>query len=187
MYGLVNSALQEFVVARHGEGVWQRIRERAGVRAEPFVTMKTYPDSLTYDLVGAACTELGLDGEVFLAELGVFWIQYASDRGYGSLMNLAGNSLFEFLQNLDAMHARVALSYPELKPPSFRCTEVTPDSATLHYYSHRPGLLPFVRGLLSGLADRFSVRIEVTTTPRGADGADHDQLHIRVLSQGSVR
>ncbi|MBK8003421.1 MAG: hypothetical protein IPK12_05590 [Gemmatimonadetes bacterium] len=34
MYGMVNKAMEEMVVARYGEATWERIREVAGVEVE---------------------------------------------------------------------------------------------------------------------------------------------------------
>ena len=59
MYGLVNQAIQDFIVARHGEGVWAGVRAKAGFTDPVFVPLEAYPDDLTFRLVGAACEEIG--------------------------------------------------------------------------------------------------------------------------------
>lgn len=50
---------------------------------------------------------------------GGFWVQFTATEGYSELMDMSGDNLPEFLQNLDNLHAGVGVSFPQLKPPSF--------------------------------------------------------------------
>lgn len=183
MYGLVNRALAEMITAEHGDAAWQDVRRAAAIDVGEFHAMTQYPDEVTVALVGAASTRLGLDASVLLRSLGHYWIKYTAKEGYGDLLKLAGGSFPSFLQNLDAMHARVGLSFPELRPPSFRCTDVTEDSLTFHYYSDRPGLTDLVLGLLHGLGDLFAISVDVTPAALKAQGADHDTFHVTYASR----
>ena len=162
MYGLINKAVEGLVRSKFGDETWDRIRARAGLPDEPFVSMEQYPDKTTYDLVGAASAELGAPAEAILEELGRYWVLYTAEAGYGELMKSAGRTLPEFLRNLDQLHTRVRLSFPDLAPPSFAVTEETAHSLRLHYYSHRAGLAPLVVGLVKGLGERFGVVAEAT-------------------------
>ena len=74
---------------------------------------------------------------------------------------------------------RVALLFPNLCPPRFACTDVTEHSLALHYHSHREGLAPFVRGLLSGLAQRFGESPDVQHVQKRSEGASHDIFELR--------
>jgi hypothetical protein len=49
----------------------------------------------------------------------------------------------------------------------------------LHYQSHRAGLAPFVRGLITGLGQLFDTVVEVTHAADKSAGADHDEFIIR--------
>ena len=53
-----------------------------------------------------------------------------------------GGSLHKFLGNLDNMHTRVGLSFPQLKPPSFVVRDAGPRTVELEYHSRREGLAP---------------------------------------------
>jgi hypothetical protein len=177
MYGLINKAVEGLVRQRFGDAAWDRIRTRAGLPDEPFISMEQYPDSTTYDLVGAASAELGAPAEAILEEFGRFWTVYTADAGYGELMKGAGSTLPEFLRNLDQLHTRVKLSFPHLAPPSFSVANETAASLELHYYSERAGLAPLVVGLLKGLGERFQVELSVRT--ERVDGAKpHDLFHV---------
>jgi hypothetical protein len=50
-------------------------------------------------------------------------MQNTDQEGYGDLMDMSGETLPEFLQNLDELHARVGVIFPKLQPPSFDCEQ----------------------------------------------------------------
>jgi hypothetical protein len=105
-------------------------------------------------------------------------VKYTAEEGYGELMDMSGDNLPEFLQNLDALHARLGITFPKLQPPSFECIETNEDSLTLEYHTHREGLAPMVVGLVKGLGSRFDTEVEVTQTQSKDDGAAHDEFLI---------
>ena len=179
MYGLVNKAVQDLVVTQFGQEEWEAIMDKAGVRVDSFLCMKAYPDEITYSLVAAASEILNLTPAQVLEAFGEHWIVYTAQEGYGDLLEMAGGSLVEFLQHLDALHARVGLSFPELRPPSFRCSDVTDNSVRLHYESERQGLAPMVVGLLKGLGKRFNTTVDVSWEESTDGGRTHDVFLIR--------
>ena len=172
MYGLINKAIAGLVIQNFGESAWAKICNQANISTSEFVSMEQYPDSLTYDLVGAASEVLDLSPELVLQTFGRYWVEFVGKQNYGQLMDAAGDNLGDFLENLDEMHSRVMLSYPDLVPPSFKLTNRTEQSMSLHYSSTRTGLEPLVIGLLMGLADRFTIRISIEQrAERDSDGA----------------
>ncbi len=178
MYGLVNTAVADLARAVGGEDAWTAIRTRAGVDEESFVSMTGYPDELTFRLVAAASDELGLSEQQVLTAFGRHWVQYTAQVGWGPLLQATGGTLPEVLSGLDAMHARVRLMMPQLRPPSFTCTDVTGSSLVLHYWSDRPGLAPMVVGLVEGLAELLGGSASAQHVRAAADGADHDEFQV---------
>lgn len=182
MYGLVNCAIQDMVVELHGMETWEKIKRDAGVDIDVFVRMEAYPDDITYRLVGSASKILEVDTGPLLGEFGKYWTQYTGGKGYGDIMEAAGKDLWEFLHNLDELHARVGLIYPGLQPPSFSCSQVNEQSLVLHYFSKREGLAPMVIGLLQGLGLIFETPIQIEQISNREDGADHDAFKITKLT-----
>ena len=172
MYGLVNTAIEQLITRQFGGGVWERVANAANVSPHGFVSMEAYDDAITYDLVAAASKELDLSTDEILEAFGEYWILYTAEEGYGALMDLSGKTFEEFLRNLNTMHTRVALSYPELLPPSFRCESAENGRLELHYMSHRRGLDAMVKGLLNGLAKRFGIQISVEYRPSDGDESE---------------
>lgn len=184
MYGLVNKAIEDLALSIGGEETWKRIKNEAGVDVLGFVSMDAYPDQMTYALVGAASKVLDMPAEEILRAFGRHWVLYTARQGYGPLLNSAGNSIGEFLANLDALHARVGLTMPDLRPPSFE-VEPAGDNFVVRYFSEREGLAPMVVGLLEGVGERFGY--EVRVTQRAArDTGGYDEFMLEVLGAAVV-
>jgi hypothetical protein len=175
MYGLVNKAVVDLVCSKFGQDTWTKIKQKADVDIDVFVSMDAYPDEITYRLVGAASEVLKIPPEQVLEAFGEYWVLYTAQEGYGPLLNASGSNLREFLMNLDALHARVALTMQELRPPRFKVIDVDVNTLLLEYHSVRQGLAPMVVGLLKGLGIRFKTQIEISHTRR----AEHDEFTIR--------
>ena len=178
MYGMVNKAVEDLVVSNFGMEKWLAIKEKAGVDVDIFLSNESYPDKLTYDLVGAASEVLGLAASEVLTAFGEHWVLNTARQGYGSMLEANGRTLPEFLINLPSLHTRVAMIFPDLQPPRFNCSEVTENSLLLHYHSHWPGLTDFVIGLLQGLGKMFDTPVVIEVVQRKADGTDHDQFRV---------
>ena len=180
MYGLVNKAIADMVRSKFGEETWQEIRQMAAVENDTFLSMEGYPDDVTHRLVKAGSQVLGLSPAQIMQAFGEFWVQFTASEGYGELMDMSGDNLPEFLQNLDNLHARVGVSFPQLKPPSFESYENDNENELiLEYRSEREGLAPMVLGLVKGLGDRFDTEVVVTHTQSREQGADHDEFTIK--------
>jgi hypothetical protein len=176
MYGMINQAIEKLVVEQHGPAVWKRICAEAEVTDRDFVSLQSYPDEVTYRLVGAASRVLEAPPEAILEAFGESWTDYAKTTSFARLMQFAGRTFPEFVASLDQMHAKIKFSLPELEPPSFRVSELTDRSFRLHYYSRRAGLAPLVKGMLRGVGRIYAVEVDIRLDrPRG-DGQDHDEF-----------
>lgn len=185
MYGLVNKAIEDMVCKRFSDDVWEKIKETAEVDIDGFISMEAYPDDLTHRLVRAASVVLEMTPQQILQAFGEYWVIYTATEGYGQMLDMAGENLPEFLQNLDNLHARVGLSFPKLLPPSFQCTNLQEESLNIHYHSQRSGLAPMVVGLLKGVGKRFNTEVDVTQTRSREQGASHDEFSIEFKVEGT--
>lgn len=174
MYGLVNQAVADLAQTLGGEPLWDRVREGAGLQGASFVAMEPYDDEVTGRLVAAASQALGIPAEEVLRAFGRHWVLFTAQEGYGALLAAMGSTLPELLRNLDAMHARITFTMPQLRPPSFGCEEVGPTRLLLRYRSHREGLAPMVVGLLDGLGELLGDPVDVVEVRQGPAGAATD-------------
>ena len=124
-------------------------------RTDHFVDLDQYPDEVTYRIVGAASEVLGMPASQLLREFGRHWILFTGHPAYSDLFDRS-DSFYEFLVDLDALHAAVAESMPKLVPPNFG-VELVENGWIVQYVSERLGLEPMVTGLLEGLLELFAV------------------------------
>jgi len=178
MYGMVNRAIEQMVVSNHGQEVWDKICQQADVSHVAFGAMETYPDDVTYALVGAASEILGPSVDELLEAFGEYWVEYAADAGFDDMMTMFGQSLTDFLINLDHMHSHISSAFPDLQPPSFHCHENEDRTLTLKYFSTRAGLAPMVKGLLTGLGHRFNTPIKVDWVQSKGENGTHDEFRV---------
>lgn len=155
-----------------------RILERAGHPETEFIGMASYPDELTYRLVEVAAQELDVPANVLLEGFGRHWVGHTAATHYGELMVLSGNTMEEFLSNLDMLHDRVANVLPALRPPEFRSQVDDHGAILLKYISHRPGLASVVVGMLKGLGDRFGRTVRIEHVERREETGTHDLFRV---------
>lgn len=180
MYGLVNKAIEGLITEQFGEATWHQVVEKAGVEDDCFIGMEAYPDALTYQLVGAASDVLDTPADELLQAFGTYWTKYVGAQGYAELMDIDGKPLGEFLEELNEMHTRVAISFPSLNPPSFSVDTPQENIFDIHYHSERDGLGPMVLGLLQGVLELKELEGQTTWTDKIGEGADHDVFRVEV-------
>ena len=176
MYGMVNIALQEMVQQKLGEDAWQGLCRRAGHEDGLFLSLESYPDDVTYGLVGGAAEAFKLTVPEFLEQFGRYWINYALKSAYAPLLR-ASTSLDQALTSLDGMHRTIARTLANLRAPSFSF-EQTPEGGTLRYRSVRAGLAPFVVGLVRGMAEMHRVELQITQVAERSADRDHDEFKL---------
>jgi hypothetical protein len=173
VYGMVNRAIEGMVSRDHGEETWREIARRAETDELVFVSNRSYDDAITYALVGAAAEVLGLPVRDVLFSFGRFWVLTTAREGYGALLDATGATLPAFLRGLPTFHTRVSLALPALRPPTFSVIDESETHVRLRYESERPGLAPFVEGLLDGLAEHYGTQVRVVHEANAGE-AGHD-------------
>lgn len=151
MYGLVNRAVEEMVISGFGEETWEVVKVKAGVDEEVFISIQSYPDGVTFNLVAAASEVLDLPVSEILISFGEHWVLKTAVESYGPMMEADDDSLREFLVSLPHFNTRFSMIYPDLKPPSFECRDMAKNSLELRCDTHRSGLTNFVVGLVQGV------------------------------------
>lgn len=178
MYGLVNKAIQDLVTKNFGEEKWNQIKNKAGFEDNFFVGMRSYPDELTYNLVGAATEVLEMPADQILKAFGEYWILFTADEGYREILKIYGSNMRDFLINLNNLHDQVGMIMPNLTPPKFTVKDLGPNHLELLYHSTREGLAPMVVGLLQGLGERFNQQCDIVHTGSRSE-LGHDVFEIK--------
>ncbi|XP_051957076.1 guanylate cyclase soluble subunit beta-2 [Xyrauchen texanus] len=161
-YGFINTCLKSLVIDKFGEDAWEKLRLMAGVQ-DTFMTYEIYDDVITLRLVQEACNMLEVSSEVVLKLFGEYFFSFCKMSGYDTMLRTLGGNLVEFIENLDALHSYLALSYEAMNAPSFRVERSDDSRILLHYYSDRKGLYHIVPGIIEAVAKDF-FDSEVTMT-----------------------
>ena len=177
MHGVVNQAIEGLISQRFGTEAWEEIRIASQCADTTFYNNHNYSDTVTYALVVNASKILDMDIQTLLFEFGKYWVLTIAAEKYAALLHSAGKGLREFLVNLPNFHSRVMLYYPEITPPEFKVLEVSDTTLELHYFSKRPGLHPFVSGILEGLSTFF----ETPATIELMETSMEDEYHKSVF------
>lgn len=174
MYGIVNKAIQDLVIANFSEAVWEKVKVTSGVDVDYFLSNEPYDDDITFKLAGAVAIEANMPLSEVLIAFGEWWILKTGKEKYGSLLEAGGKNLKEFLVNLPAFHNRIMLMYPKLTPPEFKISNVEENSIYMHYFSKREGLQEFVRGLFQGLGKLYSTDVTIELIQSRNEGSTHE-------------
>ena len=54
---------------------------------------------------------------------GDYFLYYVVAHGYDKMLKTLGDTFESFIQNLDSLHSMLALTYTQLRPPSFRSVD----------------------------------------------------------------
>lgn len=178
MYGIVNKAMEELVLANFGEECWERVKLNSNLDIDYFISNESYNDDLTYALARSIALETNKTLSEILICFGEWWVVNTTKVKYGGLMEAGGNDLREFLINLPQFHNRVMLIYPKLTPPEFKVSHIKSNSLQLHYFSKRMGLQDFVRGLIQGLGIVYKKKVVITLLQSRDYGDSHEIFNI---------
>uniref|UniRef100_A0A8D0GF78 guanylate cyclase n=1 Tax=Sphenodon punctatus TaxID=8508 RepID=A0A8D0GF78_SPHPU len=144
-----------------GEETWEKLRVQAGVQ-DTFLTFEVYKDEITMQLIDKACKMLDVPPDMVLKQFGEYFFEFCKRSGYDHMLRTLGGNLCEFIENLDALHSYLSLSYQEMNAPSFRVEKNKDGSMHLHYYSDRRGLFHIVPGIIGAAAlDFFNTEISM--------------------------
>ncbi|EMY3554628.1 heme NO-binding domain-containing protein [Flavobacterium psychrophilum] len=178
MYGIVNKAIEDLVIANFGEAKWNAIKDRTGIDIDFFISNEPYDDEITFKLALAVSQEMNMTINQVLITFGEWWVIKTTSEKYPGLMNSGGNNLRDFLVNLPNFHNRVMLIYPKLTPPEFKISNITENGLNLHYFSKRQGLQEFVRGLIQGLGKMFKTQVTIALIQTRNQGSTHEIFKI---------
>lgn len=180
---MIHRAARAFAIAKLGEAFWTRFAQQRGLTDAAFITADSYPDEMTFDLVAGLSEASGIDQPALLEAFGVYWIDYARQGPYASMMAMGGADLPTFLGNLNRMHGGLAMAMPGSRMPTFQLLRNSPDHLKLRYVSDRSGLDTFVLGLLKGLCGMFGIPADVR---READDREGLVFEIRYLTAAAA-
>jgi hypothetical protein len=170
MYGMVNEAIRSMVVEKFNISIWEEITNEIGLSYKAFKPFEQYEDSVMGDLVAVISKKVKMEPVKLLELFGRYWINYARNSEYSSILDTFATSPIELIESLDGLHTRLQITFEDLKAPSFWVTHINDNEVHVHYRSERELPLEyFVIGLIHGIFDIFDKTCEVKIIPSPAD------------------
>lgn len=155
MHGMINRALQGFLVATYGADIWAEVRSQAGLRFTDFESMLQYDDKLTLDVFDAAMDVLHLPPNALLEDLGTFLITHPPLDPLRRLLRFGGGTFTEFVLTLDELSDRGRLAIPDVELPEITVVQDAANSFRLQATWALPGIGPILLGALRAMADDY--------------------------------
>ncbi len=177
MHGLVNRALQRFVVDTYGADAWAHVAEKAAIGVSSFESMLVYDDSVTDAMLAASVHVLDKSREALLEDLGNYLVAHPNCEVLRRLLRFGGESFTEFLSSLDDLPERARLAVPDLEFPVIAVLEQDPNNHEVLIWVKYHGICHVLAGVLRGMADDYGAL--ATIEHRGAfPGGQKLSVHI---------
>jgi hypothetical protein len=121
MYGWINDVIRSLVLEKFGQETWEAILAKAGETDKTCLRYEYFSDSVTLRLFASMSALLHTSLSDVMESFGEFFIQLMSRQGYSSLMKCLGNTLMEWLSNVDMLHVHLCSTHSKILAPHFRC------------------------------------------------------------------
>ena len=159
MLGVVNKAIENFVITVHGGALWQQVLRSIGEPGLQFEPMLMYEDAKTYDLITALAQALGKPQIDLLDDLGTFLVTPPHGGAVRRLLRFCGVSFDDFLLSLDDLNDRVDVALPDLDLPQITVLPQTMDRIHVRVVPKWTGFAYVLQGLLRAMADDYGTLV----------------------------
>jgi hypothetical protein len=166
MHGLINCALQGFVVSNYGAATWQDVRSRARLPEGGFEAMQRYDDQVTLICFAATVEVLQKNPAAVLEDIGIYLVTHPELEPLRRLLRFGGATFGEFLMSLEELPERARLAIPDLEMPTL---DLTSDGMGRYVVSARwalPGIAPVIMGALRAMADDYGALVLMELSDR---------------------
>lgn len=155
MHGLINRAVQAFVVDSYGQGIWDQIVRRSDLGITGFEPMLIYDDHVTPTLIEATCAVLCRPAPDVMEDLGTYLVSHPNTEAVRRLMRFGGVTFTDFLHSLDDLPDRARLAVPNLDLPWIEVRDEADGTYCLYCEDRLPGFGHVLVGILRTMADDY--------------------------------
>ena len=159
MLGVVNKAIEEFVITVHGGAVWQEVLRDIGTPGFRFEPMLMYEDEKSYALIRALSKRLSKPQQDIHDDIGTYLVTPPNGGALRRLLRFSGSSFDDFLLSLDDLNDRVDLALPDLQLPQIMVIPQTIDRVHVRVSQTWSGFAYVLQGLLRAMADDYGTLV----------------------------
>ncbi len=178
MHGLINKAIEIFVLETYGVASWQRVVDHAGLGFQEFEAMLSYEPALTERTLDAIAQITDRPRDHTLEDLGTFLVTSPGLPALRRLLRFGGVTYVDFLHSLDELPDRVRLAVDDLKLPTLTLIEKGSGHFRLRCAAGLPGYGHVMVGVLRAMADDYGTLAMLDHG--GADG-DGETILISIV------
>ena len=109
MLGLINKAIQCFVLDTYGRETWREMAQSAALPVMQFEAMLIYEDTLTEQALDATARFLDKPRTDVLEDIGTYLASHPNVEALRRLLRFGGAHFIEFLYSLDDLHDRARM------------------------------------------------------------------------------
>lgn len=162
MHGLINRAIQSFVVHTYGAQRWRVVVNQSALEFDEFEAMLSYDDELTFRVLSVMQEVLNRPLDEILEDIGTFLVSNPEVEALRRLLRFAGVTYVEFLHSLDDLPDRTRLAVSDLHLPAMELREHAPGQFSLTCHPGLPGFGHVIMGLLRAMADDYGALVMLT-------------------------
>jgi hypothetical protein len=155
MHGLINKAIQCFVLDTYGRETWREMAQSAALPVMQFEAMLIYEDTLTEQALDATARFLDKPRTDVLEDIGTYLASHPNVEALRRLLRFGGAHFIEFLYSLDDLHDRARLAVDDLELPRLTLVRHTEHHYSLLCGAAFPGWGHVLVGILRVMADDY--------------------------------
>ena len=155
MHGLINKAIQCFVLDTYGRETWREMAQSAALPVMQFEAMLIYEDTLTEQALDATARFLDKPRTDVLEDIGTYLASHPNVEALRRLLRFGGAHFIEFLYSLDDLHDRARLAVDDLELPRLTLVRHTENNYSLLCGAAFPGWGHVLVGILRVMADDY--------------------------------
>ena len=159
MHGLINKAIEAFVIDTYGAPAWRIIAQMSELEDPHFESMMLYDGAITPRVIECAAQVLKAERADLLQNLGTYLVSQPTQQAVRRLLRFGGVDFVDFLYSLDDLHDRARLAVPDLYLPQLELREHTPNQFSLTVRSQLDGFGHVLVGLLTAMADDYGALV----------------------------
>ena len=171
MHGLINRAVQAFVVSTYGDKRWNDIMDDSGLGFTEFEAMLVYPEDQSTRMLQAVERSLERPLPEILEDVGTFLVSNPQVEALRRLLRFGGVNYVEFLHSLDDLPDRARLAVSDLRLPGLELVEQAPGQFDLLCQPGVPGYAQVLMGVLRAMADDYGALVILDQSGR-QDGVE---------------
>ena len=159
VHGLINRAIQSFVIDTYGAPLWHDVLETSAPDLVEFEAMLIYDDALTQETLDGLTAKLATTRETVLEDLGTYLVSHPNYESLRRLLRFGGINFEEFLHSLEDLPDRAKLAVSDLELPTLELISETDGAFTIRCTGKVPGFGHALIGLMRGMADDYGVLV----------------------------